>query len=126
MPEVEHYFRIVSALGLDELMAEMDDVSGEVYALESPSVRLARWADAGPTRMYRVLFYDGMWWCGLWDEPGTASVGSARRPDRDAAIAAALDQAEAVVRDLRTAEGTVNDSLPVEAGATTEGEQHDA
>lgn len=96
MPDHEHYLRIVSALGLDDLMAEMDDVSGEVYPLESPSVRLARWLDGGTSRTVTIACSRSGQWVVTLRDGGTTYAGF--DVVRSAALAAALDQAEAVKR----------------------------
>ncbi|MBF6619064.1 MAG: hypothetical protein ITG02_02395 [Patulibacter sp.] len=68
------------------------------YARATPSVRLARWLDQDPDREHGVAMDStGEWVAALWLEPNTTAKGIVGRgATRDAALSAALDQAEGV------------------------------
>lgn len=64
------------------------------YARVTPSVRLARWLDAGDQRLpHTTRIGTDAWRCWLFDDDGTPFYAPLM-PTRDEAITAALDQAE--------------------------------
>lgn len=116
----------VSAVALSAVLHEVEPSAAVAVSYErrevkarwsvSPSVRLARWLDAGGRRVVVAMTWkaDGGMAVHLWCPRVGHVIGDGH--SRDAAITATVDKAEAFADAVDKAE----------AGATTEGEQHGA